>query len=554
MFKKIGMIFSIIIVTFVLTSCSLKDSEKEEKGTTEESVEMIDLTSELLLKNIRVRSGEEDYLNQINTIDLGSLSIQTSYETEGFLIVSDTEGRLGVYSLIEDKLVVPLQSDVSYENRYDYGTGNYIYAQYLTGETAIYDINGVEILEKDHYEIADVKGRQESIYNENNEFVEVIYLETVTKLLKTDHEDGKSPITTVYKINLESKMRELYHDGSYEWGDYFKNDDKVDLTQFGLKGYYAKERNDYLYIYEETTDELIQSIPVNALSIGQVFSGQLFYQQAVQASDFTDDYTYMDEGKKYQLITASIDLLTGQEQQYDVDYVITGGMMFKDENDIINNIVVRANKIVSKVLIKNREYTSLINTKGQIVADLTGMNMEALRKIDDHHIFDEEDKIMYDLEFNELFRITSSATFDYFEKVIIFKEYNSYGAIDFDGKVVIPFKYKELSSNFHHGKTYGVDEFDRTYLIDKNNSTEVIAEPYRFINDGLLFTYNVKPQPITHWYTGKIINYEGETVKSIGNLVTTSYQNYYINTIYGKYQLLKFNTDVGYTYVSIKLQ
>lgn len=540
--KNIIILINVTLFAFFLSSCG---------NSNEEEIEQINLTEDIVFNNVSEVSESTTQLNHVKVIDIGELDVYRSYLDYGILVVTDSQNQKGVWSLLEDKLIIPLQPDVNIAVWVDNVFGAYIKVFYTYCEIAIYDINGYEVLKKDDYVIADVGGSKEAIHDSEGIIQDYIYYETVTSLTQAEKDEGTlEPTVVTSKVNVNTKQRELIR----LTRDYYagNNIDQFDLGKYGLEGYYAKIIEKIIYVYEKDTDKLIQKLLYPNSSFRTIFGGHIFLQSSYQVDRYATEFSFIDNGYKYQLRTTSINLLTGEEKVIDVNYKITSINPFQDENKIYNYGHIELKKISSKILFSNDSYESIINTNGKIVADVTGDNFNSLLRLDDSHIFDNQKYLMLDNELNPLFVVPTSSSIVYSEGIIIFRDKGLYGAIDYDGKVVIPFEYEYLSPNFYDGKTYGRGLNNINQLINLDNTTNIIEGSYEYITKGLLLIYNRNLE--RNLYEGEIINYDGEIIATVE--YNKPYIEYYpgvVENAFGTYKIMRFPGEGGFIYISILL-
>jgi hypothetical protein len=204
-------------------------------------------------------------------------------------------------------------------------------------------------------------------------------------------------------------------------------------------------------------------------------------------------------------------------------------------------------KIESKLLITNPIYDVVINHKGQIIADVSGINIDSLRKLDEDHIID--DSILYDGDLTPIVMLPDIYSVVPSEKIIIFSEDGKYGAIDYNGRVVIPFNYSIIFNQFYQGKTLAMVN-SRYVIVDLDNNSTFIEGSSDLLDNNLIYTYNINRNE-NNFYDAKLINYNNETLHSF-ELTDWNKNKYTIGNVYGDYDIYRFNGTEGFIYLSVK--
>ncbi len=536
--KKISLIFTIIFVFIFVVACN-KDDEK-----TTEKVNPLNISKEMLFNNIYEAETDEIHGAVPTLINIGDLTISSHRPDRGLLIVSDDDNKVGVWSIIENKLIVPLRENYHVEIQQDSIFGVYIYFRNLAdNQFAVYDIFGNEVLKEDDYNYVDVYGSKEEI-NED----EYVYYEHVESLTQGDFEAGLQPEHNIYKVNPGTKQKELVTLG-YKHGDIYENEIyKLDLADYGLPGYYFSFMSS-LNVYNEETDKLVQKINLPDFEDieGTILNGHMIYQKVYELDQFAENYSFIKQGKKYLLYTKTINLLTGEEKLLNVDYQIEDIYSFKDQSGIIKYAMANIYKIESKLLITNPIYDVVINHKGQIIADVSGINIDSLRKLDEDHIID--DSILYDGDLTPIVMLPDIYSVVPSEKIIIFSEDGKYGAIDYNGRVVIPFNYSIIFNQFYQGKTLAMVN-SRYVIVDLDNNSTFIEGSSDLLDNNLIYTYNINRNE-NNFYDAKLINYNNETLHSF-ELTDWNKNKYTIGNVYGDYDIYRFNGTEGFIYLSVK--
>lgn len=94
--------------------------------------------------------------------------------------------------------------------------------------------------------------------------------------------------------------------------------------------------------------------------------------------------------------------------------------------------------------------------------------------------------------------------------LIIVRKDGICGAIDYEGKIIIPFVYSSISSYIYNGKRVGYHIDGKVYLVEADGTKDEISPLYKHITQGLLYKFQY--DEIKEKYVGEIVDY-GYNVK-----------------------------------------
>lgn len=506
------------------------------------------LSSDIILNNIEKSNPIKVPVNDVFASDFGELTVTNDIAyTTGYLIVTDEIGRRGCWSLAENRLIVPLQTDLTINLKSVTNFGYYIETMSFDDKKTIYDPSGIIVVDTDKYMVANVTGNRKPIYDDLGKFLHYEYIEVVTTLTVKDSELGLQQTIKEYKIDPKTKQRTLINN---DLGDYYKGDDvkKVDLKKFGLDGYYGKEFNSYIYIYKND-DTLVQTIQIPESDVTVIFDGKILIQTSYLVDSFTDNYTYIENGKRYVLITTSIDLLKNDKKNLKLPYKITSLIPFNDKNDIAMYSYVKMRKINSKILIPETT-NAIVDSKGTILTEINGVDFSSLKRLDDKHYYDSKSKYVINDKLEPLYLLPLEYSIIQSENIIVLIQNNKYGAIDYDGKVVIPFEYTNLLTSFNNGSTIGTHSDGHSYIVQKDGKTKKIEDSYLFISSGLVLTYkNTSLAP--EQYQGIIMDYQGNAKYTFDSTSPNMPNFQFFSNLYGTYQVARYPITGGNKYIVI---
>ncbi|MFH5881308.1 WG repeat-containing protein [Liberiplasma polymorphum] len=521
------------------------------------SCNRFDLDLELIDQNIlNAPTDSISQIESIHQIDLSTYDAVTYFYQLGLALVN-TGLEYGVYSLTENRLIIDLMERfIMIEPNAIMGAYIYVYDM---NEVEVYDSLGIKIIEKNHYADYRISPRIIELYE--NGVARLTYIEIISTLTVEAYDLGeRANQIKAYKINLNNGARteiplELitYQEGE-RWNEDFTN--KIDLELFGLKGYYALIVGSTMRIYDASTKQLINSFNLPQVSQSQVayFDGSLVYQVVMPLPDTENSYDYVVGGIKYRLKTYAIDLLTGETNTLKFNYRIDTLNPFK-EDDIYQYGLASVYEIHDNVLHTERTYQLIMNKKGDILSDVTGLGFSSLVRLNDTRIYDSATRTIVDNDLKPIVELPQLHTFIYREALIVFRHNEFYGAINYNGEVVIPFIYETLSPSFYNGYTFGNHHNTETYIININQTpiqTVKLEGMIRYITPGLYASFINNEMGSSYLYTVYLNGYEDGL--NYGEVQTNNYTHstFVVNSPYGNYTVLRFNSSAPFHHFVIK--
>ncbi len=447
--------------------------------------EELELTPTLINENIeRLVAEDIRTIDEVTQHDLGDLTIlnMTGFSRAGFLVVRNDAFERGVYSVALGKMLVDLHADIENITVITDGLfGAYAVLWYDDDDVEIIDAMGHTVLEKGAY--LDVWIDGDTIEEDG----ETIYLEHV------DTRTAAGWRTTTYRVDVDTGTRTVHQEEkTYEVGDVFEEAGLTgtDLTPFGLEGHFYILSDNMIRVFDEEDNRQVASFMRPAGVQRTIFNGVMFYQVHRQVQREDDKYTYTDNwGDSYYMETFAIDFKTGKTSKLDVDFYIDAINVFYDEEGIAKYAVVAALDIHDKFLVEEITRTYIINAKGEVVNDITGINLGAMLRLNDDRIVDLASNVLLNNELEALLSLTGVV--DYIPSVeMLVVMYNGLiGLIDLDGTVAVPFDFVDLW-DFYEGQSIAEDEDGVFWLIDlEGEKTEIPHEDIRFLINGLYLSH-----------------------------------------------------------------
>lgn len=516
MHKKILIVLIVLASLMLLYSCN----EKSDFMFNEEIIDM----------NINLNPRELDYDEPIIIInDLDDLTVTNyKYLNQGILFVKDGDERVGVWNLFENKLILPLEADLTIEYIYDWYFGCYFKSVSKDNKTTIYDINGNIVLPRGDYSYVDIrttrKLKEPKLEASGLDFQPMFSPAFEDNVLLYDYyeiidyvvNDTKERIQKKNKVDRVLKTREVVETNI----DVFEKDyNKTDLKECGLDGYYKISKLPNVYIYKND-GKLVNKITIEESSDNGCFDGKIFIQKMYNVLDESYDYDYEYNNSKLKIVSKTIDLLTGKVKELDLDYIIEsrsygnsfnrGVEKYLDSNGYPKYGFARVKPINNKYLLE--ETNVIINSSGEILANLGNIYPKRLIKLEDELYYNSMDKYFYNSSLEPLFGINGYEKILENSKLIILMVKGKYGVIDYEGNVVIPFEYSYIGDAMGN-YFYAIDNNSKPCIINLNNEKRYLHNNDIFVLSGLTFKYTYNS--LTSEATGNFISYEGNIKASI---------------------------------------
>ncbi len=468
---------SLLCLLILIFTCSLAACTKEIKSKKGESVTMLvsDIAEPMRTTSVTAEGNSLPEFNTNTSIyssNLRGVSVVRKYENGGYLY--------GLYDLFNEKyLLTPgySQPSVVSGNVYVYSFAKSISTFTIIAEDGRVFINNVYCLSTP---TVSVSGTYVSIsYTTDSE--------TVTKKYYYSIKDN----AIVWEENKESTELSV--------GDSLKNLYN-DAAEIGLDGYfYREDTSGYGKFFEIYNDNgsLVNRIKIPSSATGYwTINGNLFYVSIIQVPDNSSNYDVSLEGAKFQYEYKRIDLLTGKSKNVkdtrNSSFVVIGvqeGNVIRDENDKITHII--ASVFLKKNKVLSEHYTVLLNDKGTIACDLTSYNFNTSYVYKTANGFLSMDNngnyFLTDENFTKTVDLKGYSNISYDEHFVYMSNSNNkYGAIDYSGKVILPF---EFDSSLSATSNRFVNNAKRVY-----NSTE--NKSYIFKTNGQLTLIEQNPRAV----------------------------------------------------------
>ena len=479
---------------------------------------------------IKANQEENKVVNKIQTMDV--VEPDSFGYSDGYYIFSnDEDDKKAIYSSFAQKIIVDYKENIDYFTLYNEYGPNYLGVKYEEVEiiddvetvktyVEILDYTGYVMLPKGLYISYNIlcyesrQGYMEKVsYTLEGEFErqEIIYL--------VDENLNREKVTLSSYIkdkNLSDYAKTQtfeylgYKDYSYSVVSIGNGD--VEMTVYKKNKKYSK-----YYVPSYLEDQAVG-----------FFDHYLVLQDVTLLEDDSKKYDFIEDGKKYNFTTKTLDIFTGKIKKLKLDIVIDDILPIKDANGKYSFGNVIGMKVKNKNLI---EKTSIvINNKFNIVENDFSYNSLSFTLIGDDKLL--KDNKLYDKDLNMIFDFNNN---DYNVSLVRYNEELDYFVCrDLNGKigvlntnldVIAKFEYDEVYS-YDYNETIILRKNNLYYALDKNEKTTLLdVTKEENCYEGIILYKSVYDEE-HELYLFTIYNYDG-------SVFTTFYQeNENINFLY----------------------
>lgn len=492
--KNSKLLLCLPAMTLALAGCSNGGSSDAGLNFSPEPVktnELISATHEVE-ENNEVIKPEMKLVNDTSK-DVGRV-VNAAYANSGLLEVSNSYGYNGFYSLIHDDYIV---SPRLVPNTYDYEVhaldGTYFLELHYENKYFVYDGFGNSIGTYD-YEIYNLESSTvngvfyvgysyevESEYYFNND----VY-DRYLKYAK----DGS--FTDVEYIPTEIPVEEDDYEGP-ALNDLFKKG-SIDLKDYGLEGYVLSHNGKgYFTIYNNNSfigSFYVENMDVNMIA---VVGDSLYYQVKDQLPSRAEEYDYSVNDDKYDLSTFKVNVTNGEKTELDLGVVFVSITPLINKKDgKVEYSLAKYRKINSDKTL-SQTTTNIVDKNFVFHDDISGITYLNIRRISENRYLDDEG-VLYDEAWNPIAYLTELNNRVVYknQKVIQGRVDGKYGLVDFDGKVVVEFRYDHIYTSLGKNGTYLAKKGDEIYRIHaRSNNEELLGTNAYEYKDGDGESYNL---------------------------------------------------------------
>lgn len=508
-------------------------------GCKEENVPNVNLTK-IIDKNIpedtNVTTNETiEYINNNKSV-VDNTKILRDYSNYGLLVLETELNFVGFYSLHYQKYLIEPQSRselTSYDVYTDENVGYFIKTN-RKGTYTIYDsLGNILYNSTKNVDVETTNVINNEIYATISDGINNNYYKYMS--------DGK--ISSVVQLPTETTTPSDEEE-TLNRGDTFVTSEKIDLKDYGVKDrYLINSGKTYSILNKSNTILKSFNIPANAENVYLV-GNSLIYQTFVvdslnpQIADQTLSKTH------------SINLAKLEQNELDLSYIILNISKIKDEKGIYKYGIATIIKQNNGKFETNSSIV-LIDSQGRILEDLTKFKEpKAFIKIGENY-YNTSTKIIYSNKLKEIVHLKDINPIHIEEEqLFVGTENGKYGAVDYTGKVVIPFIYDSLNPldneiNFKNGYIIAKKGY-HYYQIDKSNgATTNLGEYVEKVSEDLYMvvdtTYN-EIKFISQDKTYKTLT--SDDIETLDHITTTpTFNKIIMNPLLGEYVITKIQTS-----------
>lgn len=465
--KLILLLVIVLSLFFVGCNSATKDFVKEGK----------ELPKSVLKANANDSMEKEGNLKLDKTYEKEFYKVTNTDYSGTLMTVQDEDLNYGVYNAALGQMVIDYSSDI----------------KAIGYQTTILEQDYIIIKDKDNkYTLADAKGN--ILIEKKNSYINVtvgreytaleIYDDTFVERLSYEGVSGDDVVT---ENKVDYQLNRTFDNKNYNLGAKLTNEIDTDsLAIVGLPKYKIEEDvtssgGAYYRVYTKK-DKLVcefEGLENRGYSLLGVISGCFYYQKVTQLSSDAKKYDYINvsgaDTYKYDVSIIRVDLKTGKFKDLDCPYVINALNLIKDGNGKYNLASASITLIENERLSKN---CVCIVDKNLKIKYNTDIDLDNLYKLGKSHYFDETSETLYNRNAKEI--ITFDNDLRYIStltalEIIVCKRNGKLGAIDYNGKVVIPFEYESIGS-LGYGDKAVVRDLDGKTVLYNLSKGEVTIE------------------------------------------------------------------------------
>lgn len=415
--------------TLLFTSCSKKNANK--KG---------DVVNDLVLKaNTKEikKSIYSDYELLNKTLPVENIS-KVIYDN-GFLVITDTTSKNYFYSVLKDALVCGPISGNNYQTYPSTVAGGYLRVT-EEGVTNIYDALGNHLItdSEQSFTTIDITNESASVTNYEGYYCEV-KIDT-SRHFYTYQNDGSATLVTT----ISGEGGDDFGPGSSLQGITYQS-----LKNFGHDGYKIYTNSSRYIVFDKSNQE-VSSFADPSAEVEFFVGDYLYYQNSTKLGDTDSNYDYINQaGEKYSLETYKINYLTAKKESVNLKFVFTANPKpFFNEKGVYSYVYGDVKTISDKKVLNKTAESYIVDSNGALHDNVTGIDMGSFERFGKNY-YNTDSKTIYDGDLNEISILSeiSPAKNDN-SQLIIGQVGGNYGAVNSEGKVVLPFEYQMIYTNY----------------------------------------------------------------------------------------------------------
>ena len=417
-------------MSLCVVGCSKKNSGNK-KG---------DVVNDVVLKANTTEIRKNIFSNySLNNIDLSSYSIDSIFYSNGFIFASGTKNAApfyGIYSVLADSFVYQASYEFITQTYPSSIAGGFIRIVDNAGKTSIIDgIGNVLISETPQsYLVASVT----SGYNPNGTYYADVRFDNYRQYF-------------LYNSDGSAKLYASSQGDEYDPGSTIPGMNYVKLDEYGHPGYQRILNSSRYIIFDDKGNE-IASFSDPQADVEFFVGDYMIYQNSIKLDSNNDKYDYINEvGERFSLETYKINYLKAKKESIDVKYVLSVGEPVKplfSEKKVYSYVYANLKTISNKKLLSSATETYIIDSSANLHDNVTGIDLGSFERFGNNY-YNTSSKTIYDGNLNELSILTDMNPVKCDNgDIIVCEMEGKYGAINPNGKVVIPFVLSNVYTNY----------------------------------------------------------------------------------------------------------
>ena len=502
--KHSKLFVSLICVAFMVAGCDNSGKNKTAKGDdglnySSESI----VDKETFQTNYDVEVDEDDpdpgYKMLLNDKEFTNKNLLATYGST-ILEVTNEQGYIGFFSKIHnDYIIAPyLVPNTFTVNHYNVSRIGSILELHYEGQYFVYDAMG-NLLETNDEPISNVP---------STEYVnELTYLK-----FKVDSSEDH-----VYEYSANGKARlvdrvpeEIIIPDLEEYEGPKLNDlftyGAVELDYYGLPGYKLMENGQGYVTAFDGGDRAVSSFYIGNAGVNLIgiVDQSLYYQIITQLSERIENYSFSVGNNKYYLESYRVNIGNGEKEALAINAVFDAIQPIKDSNKNVS-MYLAFYRSINVVKTLGQQQQRVVDKEFVFHDDMSGIAFLDLRRISANRYLD-GNGVLYDETLKPITFLTEMQNRHVYlhQKVIEGTVDGKVGLVDFDGKVVVEFRYDQIYTWLGENDKYIARMDDKVFRITaRSTNQEYLGTQFTIIQNNLYRTYSSGHQEYRYFTTSR---------------------------------------------------